>query len=57
MSAAFGVAALFDLATLLLIVLLLRQPAPAATARRSPVADRARSLVRVPDTAEELDAD
>src|SRR5215469_7698695 len=56
MSAAFGVAALFDLATLLLIVLLLRPSAPAATAGRAPVADRVRSLVRVPDTAEEPDA-
>ena len=56
MSAAFGVAALFDLATLVLIVLLLRPSAPAATAGRSPVAGRARSLVRVPDTAGEPDA-
>jgi hypothetical protein len=56
MSAAFGVAALFDLATLLLIVLLLRPPAPAAAASRSPVADPARRLVRVPDIAEEPDA-
>jgi hypothetical protein len=55
MSAAFGVAALFDLATLVLIVLLLRPSAPAATAGRSPVAGRVRSLVRVPDTAEEPD--
>ena len=56
MSAAFGVAALFDLATLLLIVLLLRPSGPAAIAGRSPVAGRVRSLVRVPDTAEEPDA-
>ena len=56
MSAAFGVAALFDLAALVLIALLLRAPAPAAAAGRSPVASRARSLVRVPDTAEEPDA-
>src|SRR6516164_2332334 len=53
---AHGMSAAFGLAALVLIALLLRAPAPAAAAGRSPVASRARSLVRVPDTAEEPDA-
>jgi EmrB/QacA subfamily drug resistance transporter len=58
MSTAFGLAAIFDVVTLLLIVTLMRggRPLPAAAAP-SPVPDRERDRVRVPDTAEvhELD--
>jgi len=62
MSTAFGLAAIFDVVALLLIVILLKgrtaRPAPAsASASASLAADDERDRVRVPDTAEvhELD--
>ena len=50
MSAAFGTAALFDVATLLLITFLFRSaPRPAAVTTAAAPAGAARAEVRVPD--------
>jgi hypothetical protein len=57
MSAAFGLAALFDVATLLLAIFLFREPPRPAAASGSAPAQAERDVVRVPDIPDSADLD